>query len=70
MDIATSSDGQHVVLYQYTPSKSAAYAFIALFGLGTLGHFFYMFRLRAWYFIPFLIGGICKCRKASHPSTI
>ena len=57
MDI--QSNGTHVTLYDYVPSNVAAYIFTALFGLSTLAHFIYMIPLRAAYFIPFLIGGIC-----------
>lgn len=56
-----------VVFYEYRPSKPAAFAFMALFALATLGHLVYFFRLRAWYFIPFLMGGIGKPRPADRP---
>ncbi|KAH6656900.1 putative RTA1 domain protein [Truncatella angustata] len=49
-----------VVFYEYRPSKPAGFAFMALFALATLGHLIYLFRLRAWYFIPFLMGGIAE----------
>lgn len=58
MDI--QSNGTHVTLYEYLPSEGAAYTFTALFGLSTLSHLVYMIPLRAAYFIPFLIGGVCK----------
>lgn len=49
-----------VVFYEYRPNKAAGIAFMALFALATLGHLVYLFRLRAWYFIPFILGGIGK----------
>lgn len=48
------------ILYNYNPSGVAAIIFIALFGLTTLAHIFQMIRSRTWFFIPFVIGGICK----------
>lgn len=44
------------VFYHYTPSIAAAIIFVVLFGLGFAGHVYYIFRLRARYFIAFTIG--------------
>ncbi|KAI0975442.1 RTA1-domain-containing protein [Xylaria arbuscula] len=49
-----------VVFYEYRPNEQAAYAFVALFALATLGHITYLFYLRAWFFIPFILGGIAE----------
>jgi hypothetical protein len=49
-----------VVFWEYRPSNVAAYLFLALFALITLGHIIYFIYLRAWIFIPFLLGGICE----------
>ncbi|KAH6842801.1 RTA1 like protein-domain-containing protein [Chaetomium sp. MPI-CAGE-AT-0009] len=49
-----------VVFWEYRPSNVAAYIFLALFVLATFGHFVYLARLRAWNFIPFILGGICQ----------
>ncbi|KAI0534690.1 putative RTA1 domain protein [Xylaria digitata] len=49
-----------VVFYEYRPNQQAAYAFLALFALATLGHIIYLFYLRAWSFIPFILGGIAE----------
>ncbi|KAJ5645934.1 RTA-like protein [Penicillium lividum] len=46
------------VLYNYNPSGVAAIIFVALFGLTTLVHIFQMIKSRAWFFIPFIVGGI------------
>ena len=66
MDITLirQSEGGNItgaVFYPYNPSQPPAYAFMALFAIATLAHIIYMFPLRAWYFITFILGGICKC---------
>ncbi|KAI0892754.1 RTA1-domain-containing protein [Annulohypoxylon nitens] len=53
-------NGTQIVFYQYRPSKTAGFAFMALFALATLGHLIYFFWLRAWFFVPFLLGGIAE----------
>ncbi|KAJ5593682.1 hypothetical protein N7537_010586 [Penicillium hordei] len=45
-------------LYMYNPSATAGWIFVALFGICTLVHLFYIFSLRAWFFIPFVLGCI------------
>lgn len=55
--MSDSNDGEiNFVLYHYTPSIVAAIIFVVLFALGFFGHVFYIFKLRARYFIPFTIG--------------
>ncbi|KAL2198010.1 RTA1 like protein-domain-containing protein [Corynascus similis CBS 632.67] len=49
-----------VVFWDYRPSNVAAYIFLSLFSLATLGHLAYFVCFRAWSFIPFLLGGICQ----------
>ncbi len=49
-----------VVFWEYRPSNVAAYIFLALFALATLAHVGYLVWFRAWAFIPFVLGGICK----------
>ncbi|KAL2174981.1 RTA1 like protein-domain-containing protein [Thermothelomyces heterothallicus CBS 202.75] len=49
-----------VVFWEYRPSNVAAYLFLALFSLALLGHLAWFVWLRAWSFIPFLLGGICQ----------
>ncbi|KAI9926320.1 hypothetical protein ASPWEDRAFT_698995 [Aspergillus wentii DTO 134E9] len=49
-----------VEFYPYTPSASAGYAFMAMFGILTVAHFVVMFPWRAAYFIPLILGGICE----------
>ncbi|KAJ5489215.1 hypothetical protein N7539_004105 [Penicillium diatomitis] len=63
MDIVfhNGTNGGHpwVEFYPYTPSASAGYAFLAIFGIVTVMHFVLMFPYRAAYFLPLVIGGIC-----------
>ncbi|KAI1453541.1 RTA1-domain-containing protein [Annulohypoxylon moriforme] len=53
-------NGTQIVFFEYRPNKAAGFAFVALFGLATIAHFVYFFWLRAWFFIPFLLGGIAE----------
>jgi hypothetical protein len=48
-----------VEFYPYTPSATAGYAFMGIFGVTTLAHIVLMFPFRAAYFIPLILGGIC-----------
>ncbi|KAI1365963.1 RTA1-domain-containing protein [Xylaria arbuscula] len=62
-----------VVFYQYRPSETAGYAFLALFAITTLSHVIWFFTLRAWWFLPFILGGIAEIfgyygRALSHDS--
>ncbi|EED17847.1 RTA1 domain protein, putative [Talaromyces stipitatus ATCC 10500] len=43
-------------LYPYNPSKTAGWVFVVIFGIGAAVHFVLMFPLRAWFFIPFILG--------------
>lgn len=46
--------------YHYEPSMVAATVFIVVFGVSGLLHIFQLCRRRTWYFIPFVIGCLCK----------
>ncbi|RYP05417.1 hypothetical protein DL764_003842 [Monosporascus ibericus] len=60
---------QVVVFYEYRPNKHAGYAFMALFALATVAHLLYLIPLRAWSFVPFILGGIGKSIwSLKHPS--
>ncbi|OQD71574.1 hypothetical protein PENPOL_c001G08336 [Penicillium polonicum] len=50
----------YVNFYPYTPSATAGYAFMAMFGVATLFHLVLMFPFRAAYFIPLVLGGVCE----------
>lgn len=45
-----------VEFYPYTPSRSAGFAFLALFGIATIVHIILTIPFRAAYFIPLVIG--------------
>lgn len=63
-------DGEPIIVYyHYRPNKPAAYLFLALFALSTLLHLFYLFRLRSWYFIPLILGGIGMQYQPMDPSS-
>lgn len=59
-----------VVFWEYRPNNVAAYLFLGLFAAATLGHLIYLIWLRAWTFVPFLLGGICKSRPYTTPLPI
>ena len=57
------SDGSGQIdfqLYRYTPNLAAAAIFIVLFTLTTIYHTYQLIKTRAWYFIAFVLGGICE----------
>lgn len=56
----STTEASTFVFYRYDPSKAAAVIFLILFGVATLAHVFLMIRHRTWYFVPFIIGLICK----------
>ncbi|KAJ5740586.1 hypothetical protein N7493_000458 [Penicillium malachiteum] len=47
----------YVDFYPYTPSATAGYAFMAIFGVSTIVHTILTIPFRAAYFIPFILGG-------------
>ncbi|KAH7370740.1 RTA1 like protein-domain-containing protein [Rhexocercosporidium sp. MPI-PUGE-AT-0058] len=51
--------GEKYMLYQYEPKKILAIIFLVLFGITTCLHIFQLIRKRTWYFVPFVIGGLC-----------
>ena len=54
-----SSNSDGFAFYHYDPSIGAAIIFILLF-IGTTGyHIVQMFRTSTWFFIPFVLGGVC-----------
>jgi hypothetical protein len=66
----TNGSSPWVEFYPYTPSASAGYAFMGLFGVATLAHFVFIFLFRAPYFLPMIIGGICTTNKQISLQTI
>ena len=47
--------------YEYLPSKAAAIIACLIFIIITILHTWQLFRTRTWFFIPFVIGGLCQC---------
>jgi len=48
------------VTYRYVPSLAAAVIFIIIFGVLTTVHIVKMLKLRSWFFVPFVLGGVSK----------
>ncbi|KFZ00276.1 hypothetical protein V498_00208 [Pseudogymnoascus sp. VKM F-4517 (FW-2822)] len=48
------------IFFPYTPSLQAAYVFMGSFAFLTIAHIIYIFPLRSWYFLSFILGGICE----------
>lgn len=61
-DNNTTTEGasKGFVFYHYEPSMVGAVIFIGVFGLSGLLHIWQLVRARTWYFIPFVIGCLCK----------
>lgn len=55
-----SVNGEKYIFYHYDPSTVAAVIFVVLFGLSSLGHAVQLLLKRTWYFIPFVVGGLCE----------
>ncbi|KAF5593747.1 7-aminocholesterol resistance [Fusarium pseudoanthophilum] len=53
-------NGTQIVFFEYLPNKPAAISFVVLFGIATFAHLVFLFIFRAWFFIPFILGGICE----------
>lgn len=53
------NDPNTFVFYRYHPSLLAAVIFV-LFGLTPAVHVYQMYRKRAWFLVPFIIGGLRK----------
>lgn len=51
-------NGTQIVFYHYRPNESAGWAFLVLFAIGAVGHLGYLVWLRAWHFLPFILGCI------------
>ena len=55
-----SNSNSDCTFYNYKPSLAAAVIFLAIFCVSTLLHCFQAVRSRAWYMIPFVLGGVCE----------
>lgn len=58
-DQATTDAGYDFQLYRYTPSLPAAIVSVVVFAVLTGSHIWRLWRARAYYFTPFVIGGAC-----------
>ncbi|KAK5077264.1 hypothetical protein LTR64_005257 [Lithohypha guttulata] len=58
--IVSNGTAEGTILYQYNPSDTAGYAFVALFSITTIIHIVLMLWYRSWYFIPMILGGIME----------
>ncbi|KAN0094143.1 putative RTA1 domain protein [Hyaloscypha variabilis] len=47
--------------YEYSPIKTGALVFAILFFVVSLIHLIKLFRHRAWFFFPIIIGGVLEC---------
>lgn len=54
--------------YDYTPSLAAAVVFLILFGSVTGYHVWLLLRNKTWFFIVFVLGGICQSLLCQIPS--
>ncbi|KAN0102697.1 RTA1 domain containing protein [Hyaloscypha variabilis] len=52
----SAGEVDHNLYGNFVPSKTAAYAYMALFSLSAFVHFIMMFPLRAAFFIPLILG--------------
>jgi hypothetical protein len=52
-------DVKYMGQYDYIPSIPTAVVFIILFMTTTILHCWQMFRGRTWFFISFVLGGLC-----------
>lgn len=55
------SSGYNFKLYRYDPSLPAAIIAVVVFAILTSVHLWKVIKLHTRYFIPFTIGGVCKC---------
>lgn len=60
MSSSDSGTGIDFQLYRYTPSLAAAILFLVLFVLITAYHIYQVIRMRSWYMLVFVTGGVCK----------
>lgn len=59
-DTAQNAEAFDFKLYRYDPSLPAAVVSVVIFAILTVAHTWRLFRVRAYYFTAFTIGGICR----------
>ncbi|KAF4341500.1 Rtm1p [Fusarium beomiforme] len=57
---SSSSETFDFKLYRYDPSLPAAVVSVVVFSILSVLHVWRLFRVRAYYFTPFVIGGFCR----------
>jgi len=57
---STSNSEITFVFYHYDPNLPAAIIFAVLFALSSSFHCFQLIKTKTWFYIPMLIGGLCK----------
>lgn len=58
-------DGTQIIFFHYRPNEIAGWIFVVLFGIAAAAHVFLFFRLRAWHFLPLILGVIGKSENQS-----
>lgn len=61
ISIRSDEEAAAFAFYHYDPSMGGAVLFAILFMGTTFYHIFQMSKARAWFFIPYVIGGLCTC---------
>ena len=46
--------------FRYNPSTAGNIVFVVLFAIPAVAHVYMLVKRRTWYFIPFLVGCLCK----------
>lgn len=57
-------------LYHYTPTFVGAVIFAILFAAASIRHAHIIVREKTWFFIPFLVGCLCKLLRLRRPGLL
>ena len=68
--MASSDSTVKFELYRYSPSLIAAAIFVILFGVASAVHAWQLIRVRSWYLVPLLVGGLCECLPCLPPALL
>jgi hypothetical protein len=58
--MAEGEPSEEFQLYHYDPSLAAAAISAILFLVTTLVHIWQIFKHKTWFFVAFIVGGLCK----------
>jgi hypothetical protein len=61
-----ADDNYVYTLYRYVPSIPAAAIMAAVFGLLAMGYLYRIVTHRTYFFVPFIIGLLCKSSPGCH----